>query len=181
VCVLLCAAPTIELVSAATSTLATAGGTAVDLYGRNMGATPSVVAVTYRGGSDGHQVRTYAPPPGTCAIVTAGTHIRCPTLPGVGANYTFTVAVDGVASAPSKQTLSYTQPAIASVTGSGAVRGPAAGNATILLRGTNFGPQDGSTILRVWAVPPQTTLWCSQRWGVWWWIPTWPLSAPRAR
>jgi hypothetical protein len=142
-----------ELVSTPTGSLATAGGTPVDIYGRHLGLTPTAVTMTYRGGSDGLQARTYTPPAGTCTIVSAGTHIRCTSDPGVGANYTFIITVDGVSSSPSSRALSYTQPAIASVSGSGAVRGPAAGNATILLRGSNFGPVDSSTALRVWAVP----------------------------
>jgi hypothetical protein len=125
----------------------------VDIQGRNLGADATVVSMAYQGGSTGLPPRSYHPPGGTCTIVVAGTHIRCPSQPGVGANYTFIVSVDGVSSGPSATSLSYTQPAIASVSGVGATRGPAAGNATILLLGSNFGPADNTTSLVVWAVP----------------------------
>jgi hypothetical protein len=49
--------------------------------------------------------------------------------------------------------LSYAAPTISGLTGPGALLAPAAGGAHILLRGTNFGPADGSASLRVWAVP----------------------------
>jgi hypothetical protein len=80
-------------------------------------------------------VRSHSLPPGSCTIVTPGTAIRCTTLPGVGANYTFVVTVAGGSSAASSGSLSYAPPIINSVDGPGAVRGPAAGGVYIYLHG----------------------------------------------
>ncbi len=134
-------------------TLSTAGTSMVDILGFNLGVEASAVSISYSGGSTGFTRRTYTPAPGTCTIVQAGTYIRCATVPGVGANYTFTVIVDGVASAPSADLLSYTPPSVGSVAGAGSTRGPARGGASIVLRGTGFGPLNSSTTLVVWAVP----------------------------
>jgi hypothetical protein len=113
---------------------------------------PLETTVVYGGGSTGHVRREYVPS-GACTIVSAGTWIRCPTTPGVGANYTFVVSVGGGVSDPSARALSYAQPVIRSVDGRGAVMASPIGGAPIVLRGSNFGPVDSSTQVRVWAVP----------------------------
>ncbi len=134
-------------------TMSTAGTTLVNITGANLGVDPSVVSISYSGGTVGYPRRTYTPPSGTCIILKAGTHIQCATVPGVGANYTFTVTVDGGVSPPSGDAISYTAPSVGSVYGPGAARAPAVNGGFIFLSGTGFGPTDGSTSLAVWAVP----------------------------
>jgi hypothetical protein len=133
--------------------LDTAGTSLVDIFGSNLGMEPSEVSIFYAGGSFGLSNRVYTPQAGSCVVVSAGTHIRCPTTAGVGANYSFVVTVAGGASAPSLDNLSYTPPAIRSVAGPGAALAPAAGGVTVHLIGSGFGPAGNSTALRVWAVP----------------------------
>jgi hypothetical protein len=139
-------------VSTPTGSLATAGGAFVVITGRNLGMAAAAVSLSYSGGSTGLAHRAYAPTD-ACEVVSAGTHIRCPSAPGVGANYSFVVTVDGGASDGSSRLLSYTQPAISSVDGPGANLAPAAGGVPIFLHGSNFGPVNSSTTLLVWAVP----------------------------
>jgi hypothetical protein len=105
----------------------------VDVTGTNLGLTTTDVVLTYMGGSDDMAQRTYTAV--TCTIVAPGTHIRCSTVAGVGANYTFTVTVGGGGSAPSTQRLSYAAPVLNNVGGPGAVGCPAAGGVHILLHG----------------------------------------------
>lgn len=113
----------------------------MDIRGARLGLVASAIALTYTGGSLGVATRTYAVPTGACTVVDPGTLIRCPTLPGVGANYTFVVTVDGGSSAVGAGFLSYAPPIINSVEGPGAYNGLAAGGMSILLQGVRtFAP-----------------------------------------
>jgi hypothetical protein len=132
--------------------LPTLGGATFDITGTGLGLTPTAVSVTYVGGSVGMARWSHTVPPGTCTIVSAGTALRCPSLPGVGANYTFTVTVDGGVSNASASTLSYAPPVINSLSGEGATGADTAGGAIIVLRGANFGPVNGTTVT-AWATP----------------------------
>jgi hypothetical protein len=135
-----------------TGTLATSGASFVDITGSHLGLNASAVSLSYIGGSAELTTRTYVTAPGTCTIITAGTWLRCATVPGVGANFSFTVVVDGASSSASAGTLSYAPPTIADVAVPGMTLVPLAGAVTVLVRGSNFGPVAG-TDLRVWAVP----------------------------
>ncbi len=115
----------------------------MDIRGRFLGLQASAVSVTYSGGSDGMALRTYSVLPGACTVLSPGTALRCPTQPGVGANYTFVVAVDSGASDPSPTRLSYSPPILFGLDGRGASNGPTVGGSTVLLRGSNFGPSAG--------------------------------------
>jgi hypothetical protein len=108
------------------------------------------------GGSDGLLRRNHTLDPGTCTIVSPGAAIRCTTVPGVGANYTFVVAVDGGSSEPSRTLLSYSPPVISGVDGQGAVRAYSGGGVTLLLYGSNFGPEDNGSAVVAWATHPAT-------------------------
>jgi hypothetical protein len=145
----LCAADDVSVV---TGSLSTAGGAVVDITGRNLGLEAAAVSMSYSGGSTGLASRTYAPTE-PCVVVSVGTHVRCPSAPGVGANYSVVMTVSGGSSAPSVRLVSYSQPAITSVDGPGATLAPAAGGVPIFLHGSNFGPANSTTALRVWAVP----------------------------
>ncbi len=123
-----------------TGSLPTAGTASVDIKGARLGLLGSAISVNYGGGSLGLTARTHAVPAGACTVVVPGTFIRCPTLPGVGANYTFVVSVDGGASAPSAASLSYAPPIINSVEGPGAYNALAAGGMQILLQGVRVRP-----------------------------------------
>lgn len=125
----------------------------MDITGQNLGVQASAVSIVYSGGSTGFPRRTYTPSPGSCTIVDAGARLQCPTVPGVGANYTFVVVVDGTASAPSSNVLSYAAPVVGLVYGPGASGAPTGGGVPIFVSGTGFGPLGGSTSVVVWAVP----------------------------
>ncbi len=111
----------------------TLGGAIVEVAGRNLGLLATVVTLTYSGGSDGMTPRNRTA--GACVIATPGTLLRCPSVAGVGANYTFVVTVEGGVSDPGQDRLSYTPPSISSVEGAGAVQASTAGGALVLLRG----------------------------------------------
>ena len=123
------------------------------LAGRNLGLTASVVTVAYSGGSIGMARRRYDIHVGDCTVVVAGTHLRCSTVPGVGANYTFEVTVDGVTSSPSNATLSYGAPGINSVELVELASAPTRGGAAVRIHGYNFGPDDAGTVIAAWASP----------------------------
>jgi hypothetical protein len=75
-------------------------------------------------------------------VVTPGSQLRCPVVPGVGANYTFTVAVDGGLSTThpgASNLLSYAAPLVNDVVGVGALQGTT-GGVVVRLVGANFGP-----------------------------------------
>ncbi len=132
--------------------LPTVGSATFDVTGTALGLSTAVVTVTYAGGSDGLARRSHTLPPGACTVVSPGAALRCPSLPGVGANYTFTVAVDGGVSDASATTLSYAPPVINSLSGEGAAGADTAGGAVIVLHGANFGPVNG-TAVAAWASP----------------------------
>lgn len=113
----------------------------MDIKGRNLGLESAVVTVVYSGGSLGMATRTYTVPSGNCTVLNPGLELRCQTLPGVGANYTFVVVVNGSSSAPSANMLSYSAPLVNSVDGPGAVAGLAAGGALVVLRGVRVHQQ----------------------------------------
>jgi hypothetical protein len=132
----------------------TVGGASIDITGTDVGLTSSVVTVRLTGGSAGLSRRSHTLPPGACTVVHPGTTLRCPSAPGVGANYSFVVAVDGGASDPSADTLSYAPPGINALDGPGSAGAPARGGSFIYLRGSNFGPADDATIVvTAWATP----------------------------
>lgn len=147
----MCSTDTVGTVS---GTLPTPGGALVDISGRHLGLTSSVVAMAYTGGSDGMARRTHPLPAGACTVVVPGASIRCPTLPGVGANFSFVVTVDGGDSAPSADTLSYSPPIIYSVDGPGAANGPAAGGVAVRLRGVCY--RWSKSLCVRWSTPPHT-------------------------
>ena len=78
---------------------------------------------------------------------------RCTSVPGIGANYTFVVAVEGGVSNASTDALSYAPPVINSLSGPGASGADTAGGAVIFLNGSNFGPVDATTVVRAWSSP----------------------------
>jgi hypothetical protein len=133
-------------------TVPTAGSATFDITGTGLGLSPDAVTVSYTGGSDGMQTRSFTLPPGTCTVVAAGTALRCPSQPGVGANYSVSVAVGGGVGDASASRLSYAPPVINSLGGEGAAGGRTAGGAFIFLRGANFGPANG-TAVTAWASP----------------------------
>ncbi len=105
----------------------------MEIAGENLGLVPSAITLTYAGGSNGMTQRSYTA--GPCTIVVPGARIQCGAQPGVGANYSFSVSVDGTTSSPSAERLSYATPVINAVEGPGAVDCPAAGGVPIFLRG----------------------------------------------
>jgi hypothetical protein len=113
----------------------TAGGAILDMFGQYLGVQPGVVSITLSGGSDGYPRHVHAIPAGLCSIVVANTWIQCPTVPGLGANYTVVAIVDGGSSNASPNLLSFSPPVITEVSGPGATNGPAAGGAAIHLHG----------------------------------------------
>ena len=123
-------------VSTSTGSLPTSGGGVVEVVGEHLGLTSSVVALSYAGGSHGMTRRSYTA--GPCTVRSPGVRIHCPAQPGVGANYTFVVTVDGGSSNDSVDMLSYATPVINAVEGPGSVDCPAAGGVPIFLRGVRF-------------------------------------------
>ncbi len=117
-----------------TGHLSTLGGGLIDIRGEHVGLVPSAVSVEYRGGSDGMAVRVYTIGSGQCVVVEPGAAIRCPAAPGIGANYTFVVMVDGGASSASASTLSYARPMVSKVQlESGQVASTEGGESVLLL------------------------------------------------
>jgi hypothetical protein len=153
-CALLCARFCVrpESVTTPVLTLPTVGGATFDVMGTDLGLTPSAISVSYAGGSDGMLLRSHTLAPSSCTIVSPGTALRCPSLPGVGANYSVTVVVDGGMSDASASRLSYAPPVINSLSGEGATGASTTGGAFIFLRGANFGPVNGTTVT-AWASP----------------------------
>ena len=115
-----CVLPPAGEVSTALGTLSTTGTSLVDIRGEQLGVQAAAISLRYTGGSLGLPSRTYTLGPGVCTVIAAGLHIRCPTKPGVGANYTFVVTVNGTDSEESARTLSYTPPSVGGVYGPGA-------------------------------------------------------------
>ncbi len=133
-------------------TLPTVGGATLDITGSGLGLTSSVVAVSYSGGSDGMARRLFTLPRGSCVVVAAGMALRCTSVAGVGANYTFTVDVDGGVSEASAGALSHSPPVIVSLDGAGAASTDTEGGAFVFLRGSNFGPVENTSVV-AWASP----------------------------
>jgi hypothetical protein len=131
--------------------LPTSGGGTIVVTGRNLGLEPGVVELEYAGGSAGMVRRTYLVRAGGCALGSPGTELRCGSLEGVGANYTFRVSVHGGSSVASADTLSHSPPTITSIDGEAAVQG-SAGGTTVVLHGSNLGPA-ANTAVTVWASP----------------------------
>lgn len=142
---------TAESVGTLSGFMPTTGGAVVELRGAVLGLSSSAVSVTYSGGSDGMSPRSYSA--GACTVVVSGAVLHCPTAPGVGANYSFVVRVEGMASNASTQRLSYEAPSISGVGGPGATRCLAAGGQEIMLIGSNFGSVAAGATVTAWASP----------------------------
>jgi hypothetical protein len=127
-----------EAVTCVTGTMPTAGGATVDITGQYLGLQPGVVSLVFSGGSLGYAHHTHTITPGSCTVVVPNTRIQCPTVEGVGANYTLQAVVHGGLSNHSPNLLSFSPPVINVVDGPGAVNGPAAGGAEILLHGVSL-------------------------------------------
>ena len=78
--------------------MSTIGGTVVTVTGAGFGLNSSLLAVSYAGGSLGLASRAYNAT--SCVVAVAETTLRCSTAPGVGANYSFVVAVASGRSEP---------------------------------------------------------------------------------
>jgi hypothetical protein len=96
---------------------------------------------------------------GPCTVVTPSAAVRCLAPPGVGANHTVTLVVDGVVSAPyPNRTLSYAAPTLTSVE---VLAGPGDARATVDAIGTAGGSvvairglvRDGPHCVLLWSVP----------------------------
>ena len=133
--------------------LPTIGGADIDLFGINLGVDSEVLQLQYLGGSADHSNRSYNAT--DCIVIVAETHVRCTSVPGVGANYSFVLCVAGGCSDRSDKQISYTAPIVDSVDGPGAVLASTAGGSFIFLHGSDFGPQNESPDLTVWAAPVQ--------------------------
>jgi hypothetical protein len=130
--------------------LPTVGGAVIDINGTALGLLASEVTVTYTGGSDGLMRRSHT---ANCTVVTPGTSLRCVSVPGAGANYTFTVEVASGVSDSSADAVSYAAPIILALEGPGATGADTTGGANITLKGSNFGPAGGNTSVSAWASP----------------------------
>jgi hypothetical protein len=167
-CVFVLVAPWAANVTTPGGTLATSGASFVDINGSHLGVNATTVFLSYNGGSTGFAARTYTTAPGSCTVVEAGARLHCASQPGVGANFTFVVHVDGAASDASVDTVSYAPPTIMEVVVPGVAIVPTAGGVTVVIRGSNFGPVAGSTALRVWSAPSadQTDVFFARNCGV---------------
>jgi hypothetical protein len=123
----------------------------IDITGTALGLLANEVNVTYTGGSDGLARRSHTA--ANCTVVIPGTSLRCVSVPGAGANYTFTVEVAGGVSNSSADTVSFAAPIILALEGPGATGASTAGGASITLTGSNFGPTDGNISVSAWASP----------------------------
>ena len=96
-CACLCLVVWAESVTSPGGSLSTVGGSLVVITGTNLGLSASAVTVTYSGGATGMQRRQYTIPSGGCVITSVGfsESLQCQSVAGVGANYSFTVIVDG--------------------------------------------------------------------------------------
>lgn len=147
--------------AAASGSLPSTGLAPIDITGSNLGLDPRYLAVYYHsnhssGVVGGLSARNYSIPAGLCVIIDPGAHIQCPSVPGVGANLTFVVVVGGGVSAPSRQLLSYTRPAISAIHFVGASKSPTSGGALIVFEGANLGPASVTPVLT--AVGTQSSL-----------------------
>ena len=103
----------------ASSALATVGGTQFLIRGSNLGLHPTPIVVRYENRVSGFRARSHSTLPNECQVLSPGTLIRCPSVAGLGVNYTFSVSVDRGQSPFSKDMLSYAAPVISSVDGPG--------------------------------------------------------------
>ena len=132
-------APAITDVSfASVSTLATAGGESMVLEGTNFGPTTGdTVAVSY-GGTGGDLFTATS-----CSVSVANTRITCTSVTGYGSSLTFKVSVGSQTSSAYVTSLRYTSPSISGLAVSTTTMDTAGGQ-SIVVSGSNLGPQVGS-------------------------------------
>jgi hypothetical protein len=130
------------------SNFPTTGGNSIILHGTDIGPTWKKFNTT---GVDPQITVTYGPKDGdtslytavNCVIFDRNTQLKCDTVPGVGTDLVWTVAIDGDVSPVSTDAISFAPPSIYNVLGASNI--PTEGNSTFILNGTNFGP-DGTII-----------------------------------
>jgi hypothetical protein len=133
--------PEVTSVSVLGGVLATAGGTALDIQGMQLGGASAVIRVQLSNGRFTFLSNS------TCDIVTPAVAIRCYSPPGVGTNNTLTLLVDGTLSRPlAGQVLAYAQPvvlglAVSHTVSSVGVDGVGTdGGSMVVITGAQFGP-----------------------------------------
>ena len=128
--------------------LDTGGDELVTLFGDNFG--PISLSTNVSAAYGGHGFRKYSAE--DCAVIADHTVIECTSVPGVGANLSWSVVVGGQRSdGSSNGTVSYKPPVIApkstltgatALTGTGASDADTRGNQKLIVAGTQFGPGD---------------------------------------
>jgi hypothetical protein len=130
------------------TTLRTSGGESVTIDGSHFGPLSALPTATYAGGS-------YSYTASSCTVSISHTQIVCLSSRGVGANLLWQVSVGGQLSSFSSDQVSYTRPAVVSIS---PIVGPSSrygvlAPTLLTLTGTNFGDvgtvnfSDGSTSL----------------------------------
>ncbi len=142
-----------ERVFTPSGALPTVGGAVIDITGTALGLLASEVSVTYTGGSGGLARRSHTAADCTVPASAPGTSLRCISVPGAGANYSFTVEVAGGVSNSSTETMSYAAPIILALEGPGATGANTTGGAFVMLNGSHFGPAGGNISVSAWASP----------------------------
>lgn len=110
-----------ESVRGPTSGIPTYGDVEIDIRGSFLGISDSAVQMVYSGGSDGRTRRTLIS--SSCFVIEPNVRVVCLAVPGVGANYSVQLIVDGGVSNNSSDMLSYSAPTVNQLFGNGSANG----------------------------------------------------------
>ena len=121
----------------------TRGGSFVLLSGYNFGPLGSIPeSVTY-----GHPPLDFGRYTATsCAVQSADTVMNCTLSPGVGAGHAWVITLGAQASNLYYANTSYSPPIISYFSGPGSALADTAGMQTVVISGSNFGPNDAYTL-----------------------------------
>jgi hypothetical protein len=132
--------PVIVSVSTPSTVFSTRGGDTVVLSGTSLGLEAADLVLTYNNSFTQARKRQYST--ASCVVSSPNTVVTCMSVPGVGRDFRFQLAVDGGVSnwTGAAMAISYAPPVLQGFTGDGGARAATAGGQQVTIAGSGFGP-----------------------------------------
>ena len=113
--------------------------------GTNFGPAGTVVTATYASTAGGYP-ESGVPYSTKCTMITDHEKVSCPTVPGTGTGFAWTVHVGEQASDPSATTTDFMAPVVDTISGANIGNAKTEGNQVVFISGHSFGPAGGDDL-----------------------------------
>ena len=115
-------------------------------FRQDFGPPGTVVTATYASASGVGYPESGVPYSATCTMITDHEKVSCPTVPGTGTGFAWTVHVGEQASDPSATTTDFMAPVVDTISGANIGNAKTEGNQVVFISGHSFGPAGGDAL-----------------------------------